>query len=184
MADQALSNAQLMRKSLIEKRNSLQAQILELDREIGRVDKFIKEWHLFSDISVQDGDHVLVIESKLSGNKTDTESDSAPRVRNSSKEEVAAAAREIIRDNGKPMSREELFGRLTEKGLVIQGKNPEMVLSTMLWRMRDTIVRLPKDGYWLREEPYPSAVYYPELEPMSGVADDTAPEGSDDDLLV
>jgi hypothetical protein len=50
---------------------------------------------------------------------------------------------------------------LTERGLIIEGADPEMVLSTMLWRSKDRIVRLPKFGYWVAERPYVSAGYVP-----------------------
>ena len=53
--------------------------------------------------------------------------------------------------------REELFPALIEKGFVIEGNDPHMVLSTMLWRMKDKakIVRLRGGGYWLADRPLP-----------------------------
>ena len=69
-------------------------------------------------------------------------------------------ARQIIAVAGRPVSRGELFPRLRELGINIDGKHPQMVLSTMLWRMRDQVVRLA-EGYWLAEEPYPPLAYDP-----------------------
>lgn len=48
------------------------------------------------------------------------------------------------------MPRKELFNALAKEGLVIHGKDPEMVLITMLWRESDTIVRLPRTDTGLR----------------------------------
>jgi hypothetical protein len=48
-------------------------------------------------------------------------------------------------------------------GIVISSEtDPEMVLSTMLWRMRDRIARLKTGGYWLAEKAYPEAAYDPQ----------------------
>jgi hypothetical protein len=63
--------------------------------------------------------------------------------RNSKKEEVAEAAHAVILANGSPLSRLELYTMLIERGLTIEGADPETVVSTMLWRSKDKIVRLP-----------------------------------------
>lgn len=78
---------------------------------------------------------------------------------NSTKEEVAAAARTLIEARGKPIPRAVLYHALIDQGLKIQGKDPEMVLGTMLWRMKDHIVRLKTGGYWLAERPLPEGEY-------------------------
>lgn len=52
---------------------------------------------------------------------------------------------------------------LRERGLIIEGAEPETVLSTMLWRMRDAakIVHLKNVGYWTAEARWPPAHYIP-----------------------
>jgi hypothetical protein len=81
--------------------------------------------------------------------------------RNSKKEEVADAAYEIIRERGEPVSRSDLYKELIARGLRIEGSDPEMVLSTMLWRMKDRVVRLKSGGYWLADEKNEAAGYDP-----------------------
>lgn len=76
------------------------------------------------------------------------------RPKNPNREEVVEKALEIIRDHGEPMTRHALFQALAERGVTIAGKDPEMVLSTMLWRSKDKISRLAPFGYWPAHEPY------------------------------
>ncbi len=45
-----------------------------------------------------------------------------------------------------------------------------MVLSTMLWRMKDRIVRLPQFGYWIADKEYVPAGYDPSA-PYDGDAE-------------
>lgn len=85
----------------------------------------------------------------------DLRSDNPPR------QQVADAALSLIRAAGKPLGRQELYDELTAKGLVIHGKDPVMVFSTMLWRERSRIARLRGFGYWPADKPYPPAQYFP-----------------------
>ena len=106
--------------------------------------------------------------------------------RNSKKEDVAATARRIIAAEGKPINRTNLLTLLINEGLVIGGGAPETVLSTMLWRTKDThgVIHLRNVGYWLKEQAYAPAMYDPQLDELMGVEDD-APEddgsGADDE---
>ena len=80
---------------------------------------------------------------------------------NPKKEEVAAEVRDILMANKAPMTRDELLKMLSKRGKDIQGKNPAVVLQTMLWRMQSVIVHLKGYGYWPTDEPYESAGYHP-----------------------
>ncbi|MBB3445885.1 hypothetical protein [Rhizobium sp. BK379] len=53
---------------------------------------------------------------------------------NPSKEKVAKIVRQMLEDSEKPLSRSEIYKSLDRQGIKIWGKDPEMVLSTMLWR--------------------------------------------------
>lgn len=109
-----------------------------------------------------------------------SDSSPAPRKRatgNSKKEDVAKASRLFIEQANRPLARSELFPLLVEQGFRIAGTNPEMVLSTMLWRAGEKagVVRLRSGGYWLIEQDWPEARYYPSLQKLveeSGVMDD------------
>jgi hypothetical protein len=63
--------------------------------------------------------------------------------RNIPKEEVARECVAILTEIGRPLSRQELLDALNERGIELYGKDPAMVLSTMLWRSRDAITRTP-----------------------------------------
>lgn len=84
------------------------------------------------------------------------------RIKNPEREKVVAAALGVIEEAGRPLSRQELYETLSERGLTITGKDPLMVFSTMLWRSKNRIVRLRGHGYWPTNRSYPPANYFPE----------------------
>lgn len=71
---------------------------------------------------------------------------------NPKKEVIAQEVRALLKAAGRPLSRKELFKKLTDNGFSIRGTNPEMVLSTMIWRTAGDfgIERLDTGGYALR----------------------------------
>ncbi|MDH7972529.1 hypothetical protein QH494_10075 [Sphingomonas sp. AR_OL41] len=99
--------------------------------------------------------------------------DEAPpteRPKNPDRRDVADRALQIVRQARRPLARRELFERLAVAGVIINGKDPEMVLGTMLYR-DDRIVRLRGHGYWPREEVYEPAFYIPEHEGVIGATE-------------
>lgn len=180
MSDKAIENALRHRDDLAKKINQAQQQIEEWKRSIAETDAFIATWRRFA--GEDDGPPPPP--------PPDDEA-AAPRRRkatkNSKKEEVAEFARQLITDAGRPLSRAELFDGLTSLGLTIEGTDPQMVLSTMLWRMKDSIVRLEKGGYWLAEKPFEAEHYYAdaEFDAALGSTDDAPPseivENNNDD---
>jgi hypothetical protein len=139
---------------------------------LARVDAFIRDWHAFAGTGDAPApQHVGV--SQPSDARSEEAQPEAFRIelvspsrlpdgarrrrpRNPSKEEVAAKVREILNFVGHPLTRPELLRRLNDDGVVIEGANPDVVLSTMLWRMRDRIVHHKGHGYWLAERALPS----------------------------
>ena len=86
----------------------------------------------------------------------------ATQLANPDRQDVVTAALTYIADARRPLSRKRIHEKLTENGTEIRGKDPLMVLSTMLWRTKDRIIRLPGFGYWPVDRPYPRADYFPE----------------------
>jgi len=157
MADQALQNALVKRDTLARQINEAQQYVEGLRRDLTRVDAFIADWHKYAGVPAPEQTSYAI---ETSGPPPSTKK----VLNNSKKEEVAAATVELITAAGRPMSRNELFPALTQKkGMRIEGTDPDMVLSTMLWRMmkKAGLVRLKGGGYWLRDKPYPEAGYDP-----------------------
>ncbi|ESX10856.1 hypothetical protein NKJ16_13115 [Mesorhizobium sp. M0179] len=148
MPDIALENAERQRKQLLERKKMLMAELLGIDEHLGQIDRFIKAWHIFADGPGEIPGNLFVMDSESHQNKQAL----VRTERNSTKEEVAAAARTIIRERGVPMDRAELYAELTNRGMRINGKEPEAVMNTMLWRMPDHIARLKDGRYWLADE--------------------------------
>lgn len=71
---------------------------------------------------------------------------------NPKKEDVANAAREILEECGEPLPCSKLHKKLIDRGVVIEGKDPQAVLITMLWRQKDKVQRIKGGGYWLTEQ--------------------------------
>jgi len=157
MSDKALENAEALKNQLLQRKKELMNEILQIEDQLAKADRFITAWYDFAGV-----ERPKPVENSTA--KSDTKEErvhSAParRPKNSDKVEVANVAREIIQERGEPVSRSDLYAELIKRGLTIEGKDPEMVLSTMLWRMRDRIVRLPSGGYWLKEQNWPPAGY-------------------------
>lgn len=162
MTDEAVQNALAIRKELAEKIHAAEAKIKEWRARMDRVGQFVKDWEEFSGQSL--GAHIKgTLDVKLPPVSVSASGHMTPK--NPKKEEVAEAAREILMDRGKPMSRDDLFTALTERGIIIHGKNPPVVLQTMLWRMQNVIVHLKGSGYWTADEAYQAADYVDKSEP-------------------
>lgn len=153
MDDTAIKNALARRDRLAKEIEQHEQAIKAAKADLDRVARFIEAWFEFA--SEED--------IRGLGPVSDVPVMSAmpKKHANPKKENVAEISAEIIREAGRPMSRTELFNALAEKGVRIRGKDPKMVLSTMLWRMRDKIVRLQPQGYWVADTPYPQAGYDP-----------------------
>lgn len=82
------------------------------------------------------------------------------------------AAIEIIRENGKPLSRRALHEALASRGLIVKGSDPIKALGTILWRAPDEIVQLEGFGYWPKTDQYRPANYAGTL--FQGLADHTS----------
>lgn len=82
---------------------------------------------------------------------------------------VVDAVCKIIAAAGRPLGITELYDQLLARDIEIQGRNPEAVLTTILWRSRDRLMRFDKTGYWPADLPIasPGAV-----SPTLGNADD------------
>lgn len=101
--------------------------------------------------------------------------------RNPPRERVVEGALALIKDAGRPLSRAELFDGLKSMGLEVFGKDPQMVLSTMLWRSQDQVVRIKDHGYWPKGAAYKAGGYHPALNDFFPMTEGE-PEGGIEDL--
>lgn len=77
---------------------------------------------------------------------------------------VVAAAVELIRERGRPMSRSEIHEGLKARGVVVNGADPVKTLGTMLWRSGGhELEQIEGWGYWLKHSDYEPANYYGSL---------------------
>jgi hypothetical protein len=113
-----------------ERRQEILRTIPKLVAELKTLDAFINTWC----------DMVGVPRPTKAKRRKYARSPNMPR------EDVARECLSILNQCGRPLDRKDLLGALSDRGIEIYGKDPAMVLSTMLWRSRDTIVRT-RDGY-------------------------------------
>ncbi|MDX8468953.1 hypothetical protein RFM26_24905 [Mesorhizobium sp. VK23B] len=157
MSDVALENAKALKIKALSEIARLEAELRGWHDRISMAEHFIDQWNAFASGAVENPVESVFAEQ----NKTAPSPVKRKAIRNSKKEDVAEAARAIIRERNAPVPRAELFQALVQRGLTMEGSDPEMVLSTMLWRMRTRVARLKSGGYWLADEPYPEGNYYP-----------------------
>lgn len=177
MTDSAIENAIAIRAEMADKIAKAEEQIKEWRSKMDRVERFIRDWEDFSGekAPASGGDQYIDFMSRTKARIAKHEA-SAAKSKNPKKEDVAEEAIKIIRENGKPMTRDQLFEALQAKGITIFGKNPPVVLQTMLWRMQDRIVHLKGHGYWPREDDYMAADYIDGSEPDKDEDADLSPD--------
>ncbi len=148
--------------------SAAQTMIARFDKEVAELDHWIATWHKLSGTEQKPtpAERIKIIPATTKRIKP----------KNPDRELVVDTALEIIRERGEPVNRKGLFDALAERGLIIRGKDPEMVLSTMLWRSPEKIVRLPLHGYWPKDVDYNPANYYVILDDLLG-ATAKEPEG-------
>ena len=94
MSDKAIENAKAMKKQLVDRRLVLHKEIAEIDTRIGQIDGFIAAWQAFADTDPEFAVESLPLASE---NKQRKSPDTPKRATgNSSKEEVAEAARNVL----------------------------------------------------------------------------------------
>lgn len=169
MTDLAIQNAVAARDEGLEKIAEAEALIKEWRAKVARAERFIADWQEFSGQVAPTAPALPAVESS-GGNTTSKAS-------NPKKEEVAEAALEILSERGVPLSRDDLLLALSAKGIHIHGKDPLVVLQTMLWRMKERIVHLKGFGYWPKDVAYAPAAYDPVA--LSEIASAVATDLSD-----
>ena len=158
--DEELTAARLQKQELSERLQRLESD-LELTRDA--IERARAEYYRISG-KIEVLEKISPLRPKKRNERGTTTPSRAPVI-NPSRTEVADAALEVIRGQGKPVGRQELFDALAARGVQIDGKNPLMVFSTMLWREQERVKRLRGYGYWIAGEPYPPAGYFPEGQP-------------------
>lgn len=208
MADRALANAEKRRDDIAAEINKQNQVLEELRKELSAVESFIADWHRFAADNLDSGwvtgpdalKDTSYPQGRIAAKSHDGESPWAttapalPTPKNPDKAEVGKVAKTIIYESRRPVPRTVLFKALADRGVTIYGKDPEMVLSTMLWRLKDDFVRLPGHGYWIKSLRWPPAKYEPGDSPPADIEDvaiqlnalqdeDAPPTDSDPDLL-
>lgn len=147
MSDSALEAAEKkaidLRAAIASLKNKIaddQARLSRLSNEAAAVDDWIRTWHQLAGTPY--------IPAGMERSEITLPVGKPKRPKNPDREIVVEKALQIIRERGEPMSRRDLFEALKEQGIELRGKDPEMVLSTMLWRSQDRIERLIPFGYW------------------------------------
>ncbi|MGU3418211.1 hypothetical protein [Methylobacterium sp. D54C] len=191
MTDRALANAVAKRDFANDEIENLTKRINALRQEVREAEAFISAWHQFADAAPIElaRAHPEAAQKRAGSHSIGADGvvQASPSRRtripgNPKKEEVARVAREIIEERGEPVLRSVLLQDLADRGLNVRGADPEMVLSTMLWRVRDTsgLVRLPTGGYWVADRPHEPTGYVPGSNTEGSSGEGNQSEGADD----
>jgi len=133
-----VQNAEAQKAAATAKIARLKQQLAAAEADLALAEGFLAGWEHFN-----------------SGGARPAAASGASAPVNPTKEVVANQAVMILRERGEPMTRAKLLGALAEKGTIINGKDPAVVLSTMLWRMKDVVTYHDGFGYWPAGEPLP-----------------------------
>jgi hypothetical protein len=87
--------------------------------------------------------------------------DMAPRPKRASNEELYAAVRRVLLDNGRPMTRSDIVDELRQRGVQIDSKEPTNWLGTRLWRSGGQFVQIGTAGCWPADVPFAALGYDP-----------------------
>ncbi|HVV78557.1 MAG TPA: hypothetical protein VHD59_02940 [Pseudolabrys sp.] len=147
-SDPAFVNAQERRDTIVSELSLAQQKVDELRKELARVDQFLRDWRAFAGEIEEEPEFAMT-------------ADSPPVGKNPDKQLIGDLAEASMVTKGRPIPRRELMEDLKKNGVFLHGKNPDMILSTMMWRMQDRFVRIPGFGYWFRDEIYTPAKYRP-----------------------
>jgi hypothetical protein len=174
MTDAAIQNARSQRDEYLERIKKLEQSIARTKGQLVEINKFINLWEKFNSKSVHQSDPVDdTPETPKVRHRVRTLSPPA-NLKNPKKEEINQHVESLLDSDLVAVSRAELYKRLVDSGVEIQGTNPEMILSTMLWRMqgKSDVVRSKGGGYILKKN------LQDDLE-----IDESAPLRTDDDSL-
>jgi hypothetical protein len=149
--------------SIRERREALSRQIEELkaaqkksQEEIETIDESLK--------TLTDAREKLPPEFIAMLEKTNFES-LGPQIPSSQAElppaDVAARARAVLIEEGRPMKRGQLVKALLNRGVHLAGADKNKNLGTILWRHKNQFVSLEKLGYWVKDVPLPG-LYEPD----------------------
>lgn len=166
MSDAALQNAVALRDQLSASSRELGGKIAELasqkaeaEARLAKVEAFISDWRVFADGGPPAPEEADVNAAPVGGVEDRKRGARAPG--KPKREIVAAQALDIIRNNGRPIQRAELYEALKGRGVLVTGNDPLVTFSTMLWRMKPLIMHLQGFGFWDPALPYAEANYDP-----------------------
>lgn len=138
---------------------SRRATLLE---EIDKLDKLIELWRWWQgsglatpDASPENNDSAV---GSASSSKGGTEGD---RETHASPAEVSREVLAVLVAAERPLKRGALLSALSKRGVKVGGTDKSKVLGTILWRAKDQFVSLSGWGYWIKDRPYPPALYDP-----------------------
>lgn len=183
MDDLQPQNPAELRRALVKRLGDLEEQLVALSRERDAVrsdlavtDQFLAVWNRTHNVH---GPHPDIKPSTYLIDSNVPLPIKKPK--NPPREMVVNAAVQVIEHHDRPVTRSEMYEALRTCGIEIYGKDPVMVLSTMLWRSQDRIVRLGSMGYWIKNRPYEPAHYIPEADHLLGIAETQPEDGEIED---
>jgi hypothetical protein len=160
-------------ETAMRRRDEITSKIAEMSQELEKLEDFILVFTKLLEESPPESLH-LPLEQPLSEVENSAKMEDGvqksnlyqdaesrprhPRVRNNPEPAtVMKEVTEILRSAPAPMTRTELLGELSSRGIKIGGQDPAKVLGTNIWRhmkRANDIVSLD-DGYWLSARPLP-----------------------------
>ena len=147
-------------QNALKRRGELRQQLTEVEQKLAEVERFIREYHEYSGSS--EPPKTPTRKPRPPDSRSPAEIAALRKMApNPPSEEIARAVELILNDRGHPMTRGKLTKELSERGINLVGRDPTNVLGTLLFRLRERFVNIPKYGYWIADRPWAQADYDP-----------------------
>lgn len=151
VSDIAFENAERQKNLLLERLAEIEKEIVRIREELEKTEKFLAEWEMYAAVQWhpkpdESGSRVVFVSHSHS---SETKHKNPPR------EEVGNVVESMLDEFHQPLTRVRILSELDQRNMPINGVDPAMVLSTMMWRMKNRFRRIPGKGYWYADRPYP-----------------------------
>jgi hypothetical protein len=149
----------------LARREILENEIADRQAEMREIDTFVTLYQRFARAEETLVTSVIPMHTETSMGESSA-AESRPTIesakpRGISQDEFNQVAPKILLEHGKPARRGEFLKLFHDRNIVIGGANEMLNFGTKIWKAREFLVNLPKEGYWPKDVPYPPTNYEP-----------------------
>jgi hypothetical protein len=147
----------------LSRKDTLEREIADRQAELREIDTFMVLYQRFAgaEETLVTATMPIHIETSMEASRaTESQPDIEPtKPKGISQGEFNKVAPQILLEHGKPARRGEFLKLFHDRNISIGGTNEMLNFGTKIWKAREFLINLPKEGYWPKDLPYPPANY-------------------------